>query len=130
MKLTNLYFERMLIESEDFPYNSQQNFVNLIHAGIANNTLVLIYNDHIKLSDRDAETGKSKALRDTKKSLVYKYTFDLETGESKRTALIKESNQGGTYLAPKVFFRNDDNSIIVWGRYKKTQKFGHLIFSN
>jgi len=99
-------------------------------AGIANNTLVLIYNDHIKLSDRDAETGKSKALRDPKKSLVYKYTFDLETGESKRTALIKESNQGGTYLAPKVFFRNDDNSIIVWGRYKKTQKFGHLIFSN
>jgi len=36
-------------------------------AGIANNTLVLIYNDHIKLSDRDAETGKSKALRDHKR---------------------------------------------------------------
>jgi len=42
MKLTNLYFERMLIESEDFPYNSQQNFVNLIH----DDTLVLEFNEN------------------------------------------------------------------------------------
>jgi hypothetical protein len=42
MKLTNLNFERMLIESEDFPYNSQQNFVNLIH----DDTLVLEFNEN------------------------------------------------------------------------------------
>ena len=97
-------------------------------AGVSEGNLILIYNDHFKLSNRDGEDGKRKALRNPKKSLVYKFVFDSETGESKRTALIKESNQGGTYLAPKVYFREDANNLLVWGRFKKTQKFGYLNF--
>lgn len=95
-------------------------------AGLGENELILLYNDHYKLADNDQDDRK--ALTNPKKSIPYQYTFNYETGEGVKKTLISESDKQGTYLAPNVYYKLANNKYIVWARFKDENKFSLVTF--
>ncbi len=82
----------------------------------------LLFNDHFKNS-ADGENDLSKAMRNPKKSVPFLVTIN-KNGDFKKKAMVS-SGDTETYIVPQVTYDIPDSlEFIIWGIWKKSNKFG------
>lgn len=93
--------------------------------GIGSDHLYLVFNDHIKNAIKADD--KQKPVVNPKKSIPYKVSIDLETGEFVKKPMVNATD-ADTYMAPQVIYRLSDNKYIIWAVKRKENKFGTVTF--
>ena len=93
--------------------------------GMGEDHFYLVFNDHIKNAKKAED--KQKTLVNPKKSVPYKVTIDLETGEFDKEPMVEAADEE-TYMAPQVIYRVKDNEYIIWTIKWKENKFGVVKF--
>lgn len=83
--------------------------------------IYIVFNDHFK-NQGDDEDDISKALVNPTKSVPYLATIDPEGGFTKEAMV--DSGDTETYLVPQVTHDLGESQFVIWGIWKKANKFG------
>lgn len=87
----------------------------------------LVFNDHFKNAlDENGEI--SKYMRNPKKSVPYLVTINPD-GSYEKKAMVS-SGDTETYTVPQVTYQNASNEFVIWGIWRKMNKFGQARISN
>lgn len=84
-------------------------------------TVYLVFNDHFK-NAADGEDDLSKPMRNPKKSVPYLVKIEKDGNFSKNSMV--GSGDTETYTVPQVIYPVSDSEFVIWGVWKKQNKFG------
>lgn len=90
-------------------------------ASMKDDNIFLVFNDHFKNQD-DGEDDLKRALVNPKKGVPYLATIDAN-GEFEKKAMV-DSGDSETYLVPQVTYAMEESQFVIWGIWKKSNKFG------
>lgn len=90
-------------------------------ASMKDDNIYLVFNDHFKNQD-DGEDDLKRALVNPKKGVPYLATISAN-GDFDKRAMV-DSDDSETYLVPQVTYATDESEFIIWGIWKKANKFG------
>jgi len=90
-------------------------------ASMKDDVLYVVFNDHFKNQD-DGEDELKRALVNPKKSIPY-LTIISEDGSFEKKAMV-DSGDSETYLVPQVTYGMEESQFIIWGIWRKANKFG------
>ncbi len=90
-------------------------------ASMKDDVVYLVFNDHFKNQD-DGEDELKRALANPKKSIPY-LTVIAEDGTFEKKAMV-DSGDSETYLVPQVTYGLDISQFVIWGIWRKANKFG------
>ena len=96
-------------------------------SSVSDGKIFLVFNDHFKNAGDDAD-DLSKAMRNPKKSVPFLVTIN-EDGSFEKEAMVK-SGDSETYTVPQVTYHTDEDEFIIWGVWKKQNKFGKATISH
>lgn len=83
--------------------------------------IYLVFNDHFK-NAADDEEELSKPMGNPKKSVPFLVTISKD-GSFEKEAMVT-SGDTETYTVPQVIYHINDGEFIIWGVWKKSNKFG------
>ncbi|MDB3906859.1 hypothetical protein OAK35_01775 [Crocinitomicaceae bacterium] len=90
-------------------------------ASMKDDVLYLVFNDHFKNQDYGEDELK-RALANPKKGVPYLTTIDTD-GSFDKKAMV-DSGDSETYLVPQVTYGMEESQFIIWGIWRKANKFG------
>ncbi|MGD1847630.1 MAG: hypothetical protein ACFB10_19745 [Salibacteraceae bacterium] len=86
-----------------------------------NGNVYILFNDHFK-NALDDQGEVSKNMKNPKQSVPYLVTI-YPNGTFKKRAMVN-SGDSETYTVPQVTYRNSEVGFIIWGIWRKMNKFG------
>lgn len=90
-------------------------------SSIADGKIFIVFNDHFK-NTNDDEDDLSKAITNPIKSVPFLITIN-EDGSFTKEAMVS-SGDSETYTVPQVTYHTDEAEFVIWGVWKKQNKFG------